>query len=170
MGSEIKDTNPKDAIGISKMPLSCLPLPVLGEMAIGMMEGALKYGRHNYRDSSVRASVYIDAAFRHLALWWEGEDDDPDSGLNHITKILTTLTVLRDGMMQQTYIDDRPPPAKKDWMKKQNEYAANLIVKYPDPIPAHLASTPNNPGEVYKQCDNPNCTQQTIYKYCGSHD
>ncbi|SVD92517.1 uncharacterized protein METZ01_LOCUS445371, partial [marine metagenome] len=30
------------------------------------MEGAIKYGRHNYRIAGVRASVYIDATIGHL--------------------------------------------------------------------------------------------------------
>ena len=51
-----KPTNPKDAVGIKKTPFSVLPTPVLVEAALGMAEGALKYGRHNYRAIGVRTS------------------------------------------------------------------------------------------------------------------
>jgi hypothetical protein len=50
-----------------------------------------------------------------LDAWWEGEDIDQKSGLNHITKVISCLTVLRDCMMQSeagapvTFQDDRPP-------------------------------------------------------------
>jgi len=53
-----KQTNPKDAMGIKKVPLSCVPLPVAMELGIAMLEGARRYGRHNYRVIGVRASVY----------------------------------------------------------------------------------------------------------------
>ena len=96
---EVKDTNPKDAIGISKAPLSTVSAAVLMEVGVAMLEGASKYGRHNYRAAGVRASVYYDALMRHAMAWWEGEDLDPDSGMSHITKAITTLVVLRDASM-----------------------------------------------------------------------
>ena len=82
-----KATNPKDAVGIKKVPLSTVSSKVIMEMGLGMLEGARKYGRHNYRVAGVRASVYYDACMRHLMAWWEGEDIDPDSGLHHIIKV-----------------------------------------------------------------------------------
>ena len=78
-----KPTNPKDAVGIKKAPMSTVSAAVLAEVGVGMLEGALKYGRHNYRGVGVRASVYYDATIRHLFSWWEGEDTDPDSQLSH---------------------------------------------------------------------------------------
>lgn len=132
-----KDTNPKDAVGIAKVPQSVVSRAVLGELGLAMFEGARKYGRHNYRVAGVRASVYFDAVNRHMDAWWEGEDLDPDSGLSHITKGIATLVVLRDAMLNDKFTDDRPPPMKdKGWMQKLNELAKKLIEKYPDPKPA----------------------------------
>ena len=75
-----KPSNPKDALGILKVPASTISAPVMSEVGVAMLEGALKYGRHNYRAIGVRASVYYDATVaRHMALWWEGEDEDPDT-------------------------------------------------------------------------------------------
>ena len=76
----IKDSNPKDAIGIKKVSFSTIPAPVVAEIGLAMLEGARKYRRHNYRAIGVRASVYYDAFMRHVTAWWEGEDTDPDSG------------------------------------------------------------------------------------------
>lgn len=137
-----KDTNPKDAVGIAKVPQSVISRLVLGELGLAMFEGARKYGRHNYRVAGVRASVYFDAVNRHMDAWWEGEDLDPDSGLSHVTKAIATLVVLRDAMIQDKFTDDRPPPAKDaGWMVKLNQLAAALIAKYPDPKPAITRDT-----------------------------
>ena len=136
-GSAKKPTNPKDIIGIKKAPLSTLSCVVLYEMGLGMLEGARKYGRHNYRAMGVSATVYYDATLRHIMDWWEGEDIDEDSGLNHITKALTALMVLRDSMLMGNWIDDRPIQNPIN-MSKLNEKAAAVIEKYPDCVPPFL--------------------------------
>jgi hypothetical protein len=127
-----KPSNPKDAIGIKKVPMSCVPANVMAEVAIGMMEGALKYGRHNYRAIGVRASVYYDATMRHLMAFWEGEDTDHDSQLSHITKAITSLVVLRDAMSRGNWTDDRPP-ITEDWLGPLNKRAEELLAKHPKP-------------------------------------
>ena len=129
-----KDTNPKDAVGTKKVPISVVSLPVLAEVGLAMLEGARKYGRHNYRVAGVRASVYMDAVMiRHLGAFWEGEDVDKDSGLSHITKAIASLIVLRDCMIQGNWVDDRPPRSPEGWVERLNETAARIIEKYPDP-------------------------------------
>ncbi|WP_316191592.1 MULTISPECIES: dATP/dGTP diphosphohydrolase domain-containing protein [unclassified Bradyrhizobium] len=132
-----RPTNPKDAVGIKKVGLSVLPIRVLYEVALGMLEGALKYGRHNYRVIGVRASVYYDATKRHLDDWWEGEDIDPASQLSHVTKAISSLTVLRDAMIRGNWVDDRPPRSEPGWIDDLNGKAAALIEKYPAPLPAY---------------------------------
>lgn len=127
--NSVKESNPKDAIGITKVPLSTLSMPVLFECGLGMMEGAIKYRRHNYRAIGVRASVYFDATMRHLGAWYEGEDIDPDSGLNHITKAITSLMVLRDAMIRDKMVDDRPP-STTGFIQPLNEKMKELLAKY----------------------------------------
>lgn len=127
-----KPTNPKDAVGIRKVPFSVIPLPVLAELGLAMLEGARKYGRHNYRAAGVRASVYVDAVLRHVSLFWEGEDIDPDSRLSHVTKAIASLTVLRDSMIRGNWVDDRPPRVKDGWLKELNVKAGQIIDDYPD--------------------------------------
>ena len=128
----VKDTNPKDAVGVKKAPVSTVSGAVIAELGVAMLEGARKYGRHNYRVSGVRASVYRDATFRHLNKWWEGEDIDSDSGLNHITKAIASLTVLRDAMIFDNWTDDRPPPVPEGFLDNLDKLAANVIEKYPN--------------------------------------
>ncbi len=112
----VKDTNPKDAVGTKKWRQYCtIPTTIIWELGVAMLEGARKYGRHNYRVAGVRASVYIDAAKGHIDQWWEGEDIDEESKLNHIVKAIASLAVLRDAMIQNKWVDDRPP--KTDLVK-----------------------------------------------------
>ena len=131
-----KASNPKDSVGVRKVPLHVVSSFVLMEMALGMMEGGRKYGAHNYRVAGVRASVYYDAAMRHLMAFWEGEDLDKDSGLSHITKALSCLSVLRDSMHVGNWVDDRPPRLEDGWVSTMNEKAGAIIDKYPNGVPA----------------------------------
>ena len=133
----IKNSNPKDALGIKKAPMSTVSAPVLMEMGLARLEGDRKYGRHNYRVIGVRSSVYYDAAMRHLMAWWEGEDIDADSGMSHVTKALSCLSVLRDAMINENFTDDRPPKIKDGWIQELNKKAAEIIERYPDAKDPH---------------------------------
>ena len=136
-----KDTNPKDAVGIRKWrQLSVVPFTVIWEVAVGILEGARKYGRHNYRVSKVRASVYVDAAMAgHLMPWWEGEDIDEESGINNITKAICSLVVLRDAMIQDQWVDDRPPKTDMGPLKERLQNAVDEIFeRHPVAVDAYL--------------------------------
>jgi hypothetical protein len=134
----VKESNPKDAVGTKKVPFSTVPAGPIAEVGLAMLEGALKYGRHNYRAIGVRTSVYYDAALRHLTAFWEGQDIDPDSGLPHISKAMACLLVLRDSQLVGNVVDDRPPSYKDNWQQELNKKAAELIDKYPNPKEAHI--------------------------------
>lgn len=136
---ETKDTNPKDAVGTRKVPWSVIPFGVMAQVGLALLEGARKYGRHNYRVAGVRASVYVDANFRHVTAFWEGRDIDPDSGLHEIDKAIATLVVLRDSIMQGNWVDDRPPPSPETWLAEANAKAAEIIDRIPDAKPPYTA-------------------------------
>ncbi len=129
--SAIKQTNPKDAIGAAKASTWYVPSRVLMEVGVAMLEGARKYGPFNWRKAGVCASVYIGAVDRHLTAWKEGEDIDPASGLSHITKAISSLTVLRDSMLEGNWVDDRPPAVKIGWVEQLSELAARILERYP---------------------------------------
>jgi hypothetical protein len=137
-----KDTNPKDAIGTAKWrQFFVVPMQVLWEVGVGMLEGTLKYGRHNYRGAGVRASVYVDAALGHIQSWVEGEDIDKDSDLSHITKAICSLFVLRDAMMNDMWTDDRPPKIKDlDALRDRLQgIVARNFERYVDKDPHHYS-------------------------------
>lgn len=135
---DTKETNPKEVVGIQKAPLSALPWQVLARVGLAMLEGACKYGRHNYRESGIRASVYFDAVVgRHLSAWWEGEDIDAASGLNHVDKAIAGLMVMRDGMLQGKFIDDRPPSGQGLNFDELNASAKKIMTEHADKKPHH---------------------------------
>jgi hypothetical protein len=135
-GGEGKLTNPKDLVGSRKAPLSTLPWRVLWRVGLAMLEGMVKYGRHNYRIAGVRASVYFDGLQRHMGAWWEGEDIDPDSGFNHIDKAIADLMVLRDSMLEGNWTDDRPPSTSEDFQALHAE-AARIVDQHKGKDPRH---------------------------------
>jgi hypothetical protein len=111
----------------------------LYELGLAMMEGGRKYGAHNYRAVGVRASVYYDAIMRHITQWWEGEDIDLDSGLHPLIKAAASIVVMRDGMLMDNYIDDRPIKYPNGLnISKFNEKAGDIIEKYPKCVAPYL--------------------------------
>jgi hypothetical protein len=132
-----KPSNPKDNYGIRKVSLmSVLPFRVLAGVALGMMEGSRKYGAYNYRRVGVKVSVYVDAATRHIAQFWEGEDLDTESkaGLHHIDKAICSLMVLRDGILHGNVTDDRPIASSSEWINEANVLAGKLVDAFPKPV------------------------------------
>jgi hypothetical protein len=115
----MSEKNPKQSHGRKKASMYCVPAPVLMEVGASMLEGGIKYGPYNFRDTPLFMSDYYDSTLRHMMLWWEGEDIDPDSGIHHVSKAIGSLMVLRDAMMNGMAEDDRPAEvARKGWMKE----------------------------------------------------
>ncbi len=61
-------------------------LPVRGTRLIVkvLTFGAAKYAPENWRKVPNARERYYAAAMRHLTAWWEGERDDPETGLPHL--------------------------------------------------------------------------------------
>lgn len=133
-----KSSNPKDIIGSTKPPLSCIPSGPLYEVGAAMLDGSAKYGRHNWRVIGVRSSVYYDAALRHLMKWWEGEDTDTDSGCHHLAHAVACCLIVRDAAALGKLVDDRPVPGG-DPTAGVKELIKQIKGRYPDPVPPYLA-------------------------------
>jgi len=109
MNANEKYTNPKDIIGSDKVPLSLFPAAAVEQGSLAMLDGALKYGRDNFRVAGVRSSIYVDAMLRHLYAWNNGEDNAPDSGVNHLGHVLACAAIILDAQAQGKLNDDRKP-------------------------------------------------------------
>lgn len=119
--------NPKDAVGITKVSITKFPQIALLHGAHAMMDGAGKYGPYNWRTKDIKASIYVDAAMRHLGAWFEREEIAEDSGVSHLGHALACIGLLIDAQEGGNLIDDRPPSG-------QNNFAAvaarlNALVK-----------------------------------------
>lgn len=101
--------NPKDLVGQNKLDTTVIPREFLVELALAFYEGALKYGRYNWRMRPVKASVYISAFDRHVTKWTGGEERDKKTGTHHFAYATCCLAILYDAQQFGTLIDDRPP-------------------------------------------------------------
>lgn len=102
--------NPKDRIGVRKPPLHLIPPAAEVLESVVMALGAKKYGAFNWRSADVKASVYVAAARRHLLQWYDGQDDDPESGVCHLAHARACLGILLDALATGRLVDDRPTP------------------------------------------------------------
>jgi hypothetical protein len=111
MRGPVDSTNPKDMVGARK-PALCLVPPsanILEAVVLGL--GARKYGcAFNWREQRVQASIYVSAAMRHLAQWFDGQDDDAESGVSHLAHARACIGILLDAMATGQLVDDRPSP------------------------------------------------------------
>lgn len=102
-----KESNPKQAFADNKIPVHLWPPVATYLGTLGLLDGACKYGRANWRESGVLASTYYSALNRHINAWMEGENLDPDSRLPHLGHALACLAILVDAQMTGQLTDDR---------------------------------------------------------------
>lgn len=106
--SKATTVNPKDLLGLKKVSISKFPMVALFHGSHAMMNGADKYGPYNWRAKDVIASIYVDAAMRHLAAWFEREEMAEDSLVHHLGHALACEAILLDAQAHGNLIDDRP--------------------------------------------------------------
>lgn len=141
---ELKPSNPKDAVGSSKIPMHLWPNTATAMGAMGLLDGMLKYGRTNWRVCGVRSSIYYDAAKRHLDRWFEGEDMDPDSGLHHLCHALACLAIITDAMFAGKLNDDRMVQGGMELaLKLLTPQVDMLKKKHSDKSPKHYTIADN---------------------------
>lgn len=142
---KLKLTNPKQFAGSSKMPLHLWPETATIMGALGLLDGALKYGRGNYRTSGVQATIYTDACKRHINAWLEGEDNDPDSGIPHLGHALACLAILVDAQAAHVLNDDRQVQGGyRELIDKLTPLVNELKEKHKDKQPKHWTIKDNN--------------------------
>lgn len=143
--ANLKATNPKDALSVDKLPLHLWPLTATVEGTLAMLEGALKYGRSNFRVIGVRASVYVDAALRHLNAWIEGEDRARDSDISHLGHALACIAILVDAREAGKLVDDRNYQGGYIGMvERLTPEVKRLREKYADKEPKHYTREDSN--------------------------
>jgi len=101
-------SNPKHAAGVKKSPMHFLPPAPMYAVGRVMAHGAQKYGAFNWGKAGVVASIYYDAARRHLDAWYAGETIDPESGEPHLAHVMACCAIVEDCRLLGNLMDDRP--------------------------------------------------------------
>jgi hypothetical protein len=149
MANEMKASNPKDIIGADKIPMHLWPTTATMMGAMGFLDGALKYGRSNFREVGVRSSIYYDACRRHLDAWFEGEDSDPDSGLPHLAHALACLGILVDAQACEKLNDDRMlAGGYRTLVTQLTPHVKRLKDKHHDKSPKHYTIADSQVGSI----------------------
>jgi dATP/dGTP diphosphohydrolase len=71
------------------------------------------YGERNWERGLEWNRTYA-AALRHLTSWWDGEDNDPESGLSHLSHAATNIAFLVEFLRTHPELDTRPNRVTKD--------------------------------------------------------
>lgn len=115
-------TNPKMEFGDKKVPLQLVPPAASAYIAIGLREGAAKYGAWNFRETPIDLMTYIGAIKRHCDAILEGEWIDPDPIIDpktgkeitdfpkkpHLAGIMASCAILADQYEAGKLVDNRP--------------------------------------------------------------
>lgn len=132
------DTNPKKKFGDKSIPLNLWSPLASAYGAVSLYNGALKYGRGNYKATPVEASIYIAAALRHLLAWAEGEEFDPADGCPNLGGVLANIAILLDSRAVGMMIDDRQ--ISGGYLKEREmlkEIVGKLQILHADKDPRH---------------------------------
>lgn len=89
-----------------KPRISLIPQTALEQEARVLMFGAIKYGLHNWR-SGTEWTRFIDASLRHIYAFANGENIDPETGINHLAHARCSLAFLLEYIDKNIGTDDR---------------------------------------------------------------
>jgi hypothetical protein len=108
--------NPKTRDSSHKIPISLCPPSLRLAIARVMKIGGEKPGRWywSWRDEPISFTQYMDAHDRHMAAYFDGEDNDPEMSelagqpISHLDAAASSLAIIIDAREAGTLIDDRP--------------------------------------------------------------
>lgn len=149
-----KDSNPKQAFADRKVPVAIGTGAVELWDCLGLLEGALKYGRGNWRVAGVLVSTYLDAARRHLLKFAEGEWCAPDTQVPHLVSVRACVGIILDAWTASMFpvkgrapvsvagrylTDDRTPSVDVAAVEAEATRIANhLREMFKDKTPRHM--------------------------------
>ena len=86
-----------------------LPFELLAETNKVLQHGAAKYKKLNWqKKEGFWYSRCFNALLRHMFAFWRGEDNDPETGLSHLSHAMCNLLFLMYHFKNNKAADDRP--------------------------------------------------------------
>ena len=152
--SELKESNPKDAAAVGRVPLHLVPDTLVLYAAMGFAEGDSKYIGYNFRVAGVRVSVYVAALRRHLMRYVNGEWADKKTGVPHLASVACCTGILIDGHVTGIIVDDRPPAVDLDGEMAEAErviahvYSLNKAAREAAPVKEYTAKSTDTELEL----------------------
>lgn len=157
-----RSTNPKDDIGSTKLPVELWPAEATAVGCLGMLEGAVKYGRNNFvAGDGVIASIYVAACKRHLDAWFSGEDLSTDLievepgvfepiNIPHLGNALSCLAIIVKAQAHGKLVDDRnydPEGSYRKLVDKLTPHVSRIKKLFASKKPKHYTIADNKPAE-----------------------
>lgn len=136
-----------------KVPLDLIPLSSLTDCARVFGYGRKKYAAWNWA-KGMDWSVPYGCALRHLSAWFNGEDNDPESGLPHLGHVMCNLVMLSTFARTFPEGDDRPVR----WLNMPADKALGMVEMAPPVIPHDLAAKMQRDG-IVPNCDGHHATE-----------
>jgi hypothetical protein len=134
----LKNSNPKDGIGETKLPMYLVPATAIAMYSLAHLNGGLKYGFWNWRKAGIRMSVYLNALRRHLSAYENGEEVDPDDQVPHLAAMGACLNIIIDAAACGKLVDDRPPRVNiRAWFNKLTPIVTSLKKLHSKRNPRH---------------------------------
>lgn len=96
-----------------KLPMHLIPASAEQALAEVLAAGAKKYEERNW-ERGMKWSICYASLRRHLLAWWQGEDCDKETLLNHLKHCLTNIAFLIEYTETYPEGDDRPKRQKSD--------------------------------------------------------
>ena len=86
-----------------------LPFELLSEVNLVLVHGRIKYGVCNWmKKDGFKLSRCYNALLRHMFAFWKGENNDPETGLSHLSHAMCNLLFLMYHFRNNKISDDRP--------------------------------------------------------------
>lgn len=106
-GGEVRTVSASGgAKGVKPQRYDLIPVYPMDLLAELYGNGAAKYAAHNWRNGYEWSNSYS-AAMRHMTTFWNGEDNDPEMGLPHVTSAAFHMFALAQFMRDFPEYDDR---------------------------------------------------------------
>lgn len=129
--------------GVKAARYDLIPVPALDLLAKLYGRGAEKYEEHNWRKGYEWSKSYA-SALRHMTLFWDGEDIDPEMGIPHVICAAFHMFTLATFMIEHPEFDDR---FRKD--------ISNLYKQINEVLGEDESVEENDEGHKLCRCDHP---------------